>query len=359
MHGPVGNEALGSGESVVDPDSPVGDTQVGTVAAAFGAVHSASFGSVAVIEKLGRKACKHSPFLCLEHERRNCRGVLPEVHHKGFSRTDNHFLTGSVFLGNHHFTIFLIAGAFDVLPDVGLCRLEGYVLAHVDFSTFRGKDIAGELGVLLWSRKFLGGVKSKGYSSVEFLTIKDGSMLDRACDSSLPVFEVGAVKLSRSICKSEFDDSAESAFLSDHSVMASGSDYLVGPPSGSDMCGQYIHASGIGLEGICNVVSKGPLGFGIMGETGLKHFFADSPAVHIEFIDSETGGHPFGGNHLFLVLERGHEPAGSVRSARVVSGDASGDDRGVGYGNPLGHAPCGTVQGRNLFPGFGHGCLCA
>ena len=96
-----------------------------------------------------------------------------------------------------------------------------------------------------------------------------------------------------------------------------------------------------------------------MRETRLEDFGAHRAAVHVEFIDAQSRGHPLGGDDFALVRDGRDEPAGTVGGALGV---AFRHHRCVRSGNPLGRSPGGVVKrfgadagGGTVLPGTGQG----
>ena len=81
-------------------------------------------------------------------------------------------------------------------------------------------------------------------------------MLDGACDPCYPVVAVGAQQLLASVLIGDLEHAPEGDFLADHPVVSSGSDDLVGPPSGCDLDGEHVLGSGLGVQGFGNVVGE-------------------------------------------------------------------------------------------------------
>ena len=88
------------------------------------------------------------------------------------------------------------------------------------------------------------------------LTVKDGRMLYRTCNTSLPVFEVCAVTFCSSVSIDNLQNTSECAFMPDHSLISIRSDDLVTPPARSHLSREFIDSTTTLTDGIGNIVGK-------------------------------------------------------------------------------------------------------
>ena len=333
------------------------------MSAAFGTVHAAAFGAVAVVQDFGRIADNLGALRRLEHEGRHGGGILAEVHHQRFTGVQfHHFPVGIAALDVHHAIfhfLFLLRlhGAGDTLPDINLGGTEPEVFTLIDFRTASGKDLALELGVHLGRGEFLRRLIAHRDAGVVLLAVKNARMGHRAGNAGLPVLRIGSQALDAAVGIGEFHHAAESALEALHGVHVPGGDNLVGPPTGSHLGTELVLRTGLAVQGRGNVIGKGTLGLEGMRETGFQHFPADPPAVHIQVIHAQAGRHPDRLFDFLSVLDGGQEPTGAGGAGITFLSGAFGH-RSVGGGNPLRGAPGCILEGgdqreffRTHFPG--------
>ena len=227
----IGNELLTGGEGVDYPHEVIRNTEIPPVGAAFRTVHTAAFGSVSVIENLGRIAGEDCAFLGLEDERGDSGAVLSEINDEGLSRGNDHLLSGSELAGDLHLAVFSVLGSFRTVPVVRFDGGEGYVPAEVHLSSLGGEDFSLEFGVDFRGGEFLRSHESERNPGVIFLTVENSRMEDGTGNAGFPVFRVGTVHFLCAIGVGQFENTPEGGFLSDHPLMSTGGYDLVSPPS--------------------------------------------------------------------------------------------------------------------------------
>ena len=168
-------------------------------------------------------------------------------------------------------------------------------------------------------------------------------MGDRTGDAGRPMLRIRTEAGLRPIGISQLQHAPESAFLTDHPIVSARGDDLVGPPSGRHLDGEDILLAGTFLPGFRDIISKGTLGLGIMGEAGFEELLPHRLSIEEQLIDTQSGRHPAGGDDLLVVAYGGQEPAGPVRREKDVGGPAA-HDRRIGDGDPLGALPGRRVQ---------------
>ena len=137
-------------------------------------------------------------------------------------------------------------------------------------------------------------------------------------DTCGPVCGICAKESFAAIGISELQNCAESTFVSHHSVAAVGGDDFIGPPAGGYLRGEDIICSGGLVEGVGYIIGIGALGLLRMSVAGLEEILSHGLAVEVEFVDSESCGHPFCRYHLAAVPDGGDEPACAVGAAAVT-----------------------------------------
>ena len=348
--GHIAHIAFRGAEGIDGAEAIIGGTEIGAVHAAFGAVHSTALGTVAVVEYLSHQAGQHGSLLSLEHEGRFGGSILPEIHHEGFAGVQDHIPSALVPAPDHYLAVGILRSRFYLLPHIGVHGLEGQVLAEADLCTDGRDYLPLEFLVHLGFRKLFGGLEAGFDAGVVLLAVEDCRVGDGACDAGLPVLGVSAEDAGAAILVGQFQHSAEGRLMAQHPVGIDGSDYLVGPPARGHLDCELIAFSLAGLECAGDVVGIGNLGFKGMGEAGFQGVLADGLAVDIQFIDAETGRHPFGGADFTLVHGFGHEPACSV-GGPVVDGRAHQPVyyRSIGHGYPFRLGPEGVVKGIGAY----------
>ena len=307
--------------------------------AALGAVHPAALRAVAVIEHFRREAAQVRALFRLEDEGRDGGGILAEIDDQGLAGMEPHRLALCKILDFDDLPVVFLIRSLDVAPGIGRDGCKGEIRTEINLRARRRKDFAGELGVLLRRGEHAPVDVSRKFSRIVGLAVKDAGMQDRAGHPGLPVHGVRAVILLRPVAKREFHDAPESALPADHPRMFAGRHDLVRPPARRDLDGELVLRALSPDDGVGDVVRIGIFGLSGVGEAGFEHLFPDRAAVHIQLIDSEAGGHPFGGNDLRLVDQLREEPAGAVGGAEVPVGHDMVHDGGVRGGNPDGFLP--------------------
>ena len=85
----------------------------------LGAIHSTAFCPVPIVQKFGRKACKHRPFGCLEHKRGYRGAILPKVYYQMFTRLQRHRLSGLKLSLNDHLSELVFTLIRYTFPHIG------------------------------------------------------------------------------------------------------------------------------------------------------------------------------------------------------------------------------------------------
>ena len=161
-------------------------------------------------------------------------------------------------------------------------------------------------------------------------------MFHRAGNSGFPAFEVSTVALLGSVRKSQFQYTAKGTFLAYHAVMSSGGYDFVTPPSRRHLCGKSVLGVWLGTNDVCNVIGERTFGLGIVCEARFQEFPAYGFPIHIQLVNSQSGGHPLGGDDFLYVFYSGHEPGRAIGRETVVVSFRHG---GVCCGNPFGFVP--------------------
>ena len=193
-------------------------------------------------------------------------------------------------------------------------------------------------------------------------------MRDGTGNTGRPMRGIGTQTLLGTVGISQFQNAAESAFEAQHGIPVSGGDNLVSPPAGGYLDTELILCTGLAVQGRSDVIGKGALGLGIMGETGLQHFLSNQAAIYVQVIHSQAGGHPDRFFHFLSILDGGKEPTGTGGAGiNLLTGALC--HRGIHGGNPLRNVPGRIFEGgdqRKVFRihvlgrtsnhGGGHGC---
>ena len=157
-----------------------------------------------------------------------------------------------------------------------------------------------------------------------------------SCDTGSPAILIGAEELLRAVGIGDFDYTSESTLLTQHALMSTGCDNLVGPPARRDLHGERVLLGSLCAQQVRDVVGVCPLGLQWVGEAGLQHFATHRLSVHVEFVDTQGGGHPLGRRHLLFILHGRHQPAGTIGGPAVlVVVNLVGDDGCIGCRQPL------------------------
>ena len=123
----------------------------------------------------------------------------------------------------------------NTLPDISINGFDSQISTQIYLCTLRGQNGTIKLGVYFWNAKLLCGGIARQFASIIFLTIKDAGMLYRTSNACLPILLVGTIILLGAISKGQFKYTAESTLLTNHAVVLTRGDNLVGPPAWGDL----------------------------------------------------------------------------------------------------------------------------
>ena len=143
-------------------------------------------------------------------------------------------------------------------------------------------------------------------------------MFHRTSNSSFPVFEVSTVALLGSVRKSQFQYTAKGTFLAYHAVMSSGGYDFVSPPSRRHLYGKHVLGVWLGTDDVCNIIGERTFGLGIVCEARFQEFPAYGFPIHIQLVNSQSGGHPLGRDDFPFVFYGRHEPTRAIGRTTVV-----------------------------------------
>ena len=268
-------------KGVFEFHSGVGDAQILAMDAALRTIHTSILGSVAIVEQFRNFTQERSAFGCGKLKCGHTGAVLSKVHHKVLAGANHNILIGSKLSLYHHLTIFFIARSFHFLPYIGLDRRKCQIGAQIYLCSGCRQYLARKFGVYFGCCELFGCIISGFLASVIHFSIENRCMLHRSGYSCLPRQCIGTQQLLCAVVVGQFEHSAKGALLSYHSFVPCRGDYLVGPPSGRNLCRELILCPCFGGDCGCHIVGIRPLGLLIMGKSGFQHFVAYQPAVHI------------------------------------------------------------------------------
>ena len=110
----------------------IGRAQVQSVDAALWAIHTATLLTEAVVQQFGRKTGEYCALRCLEVEAWQGGSILAEVDDEMFTLVNHHRFAILILATDDHSTVGRIRPLLHVLPNVGLHRLQGNILAQTN-----------------------------------------------------------------------------------------------------------------------------------------------------------------------------------------------------------------------------------
>ena len=170
-----------------------------------------------------------------------------------------------------------------------------------------------------------------------------------SCYASLPVLKVSTEILLRAVGIHKFNHTAESAFLSYHSLMIARCGNLVTPPSRSNLSGKLIGSTSLCLQKTRNIVCERELCLIWISESRLESLLPYHHTIHIDIIHTQTGSHPLCRNHSAGICHIRHKPACTVCSQEITACHFAGNHRGIRSRNPHRRLPCGIIQSSSSF----------
>ena len=254
--GVIAHVAVALCKRVSQNHTSLGHTQILTVAATLGTVHTSALCTITVVEQLRRKASKCRTLLCLEYKRRNSSAVLTEVDNQSLASLNCHRLALRKLLGDNNLTVLVLLCVLNILPSISLYGSQREVFTKINLRTLRRKNLASELRIYLGCSKALGNLKSHLLASIILLAIEDCSVLHWTCYASLPILKVCSVQFLCAIGKSKLQNTTERRFLTIHTLLSASGYNLVSPPARRNLCRENIFGIGRSLERICNVIGK-------------------------------------------------------------------------------------------------------
>ena len=193
-------------------------------------------------------------------------------------------------------------------PDISLYRFHEQVWPGIDLGSFRRQDFTAEFIVHFRYGKFFGGRKTRKFTCIVFLSVEDGRMLHRAGYTGFPVLTVGSIQFLAAIGECQLQDRTEGALFPYHPLMAGRRYYLVRPPSRGNLGRKFVGSAFPFVKQSCHIVCERAFCLGIMSETRFKDLLPDQDSVDIQFIHSESRGHPLRRHNLALVPEVANKP---------------------------------------------------
>ena len=137
-------------------------------------------------------------------------------------------------------------------------------------------------------------------------------MSHRTSDASFPILCVSAIQAFRSVSKRQFQHTTEGTLLSVHAIRTAGCDNLVGPPAWCHLRRQGIICPFLRKKSLRHIVGKRVFRLAVVRETWTQYFLTNALAVDIQFVYTQTGGHPQGGLHFFLIRDTCYKPVGTI-----------------------------------------------